>query len=114
MVTPAVIEQKHRKIGTFICEQCGLSTSYDYYGKAPPFSKSIVIMEDAFVVRDPFTSDRKPLILGSHCSLCNKVICMAVNCSLFYTKRFCLSCVQENIEEFPMEIQQELAKKIKR
>ena len=28
------------------------------------------------------------------------------NCSLFYTKRFCLPCVQKNITEFPNEIQQ--------
>ncbi len=28
------------------------------------------------------------------------------NCSLFYTKRFCMTCTKANIQEFPIEIQQ--------
>lgn len=32
-------------------------------------------------------------------------------CSLFYSKRFCLPCVQENIDAFPQEIQQDLEKR---
>lgn len=32
-------------------------------------------------------------------------------CSLFYTRRFCLPCVRENLDQFPQQIQVELAKK---
>ncbi|XP_077987643.1 cysteine-rich DPF motif domain-containing protein 1-like [Glandiceps talaboti] len=104
-------EKKSRKIGTFICELCNLTSPYDYYGNMPPFAKSVILMEDAFVMRDPFTPEYKHLTLGSHCSVCNKVVCVGQGCSLFYTKRFCLPCVEENKDEFPAEIQQELLKR---
>lgn len=32
-------------------------------------------------------------------------------CSLFYSKRFCLPCVQENVEAFPQEIRQDLERR---
>ena len=28
------------------------------------------------------------------------------DCSIFYSKRFCLPCVMDSLEEFPTEIQQ--------
>ncbi|XP_032348383.1 cysteine-rich DPF motif domain-containing protein 1 isoform X10 [Camelus ferus] len=34
-----------------------------------------------------------------------------MECSLFYSKRFCLPCVQENMDAFPQEIQQDLEKR---
>ncbi|EGW00764.1 UPF0595 protein C22orf40-like, partial [Cricetulus griseus] len=33
------------------------------------------------------------------------------DCSLFYSKRVCLPCVQENISAFPQEIQQDVEKR---
>ncbi|XP_070557576.1 cysteine-rich DPF motif domain-containing protein 1-like [Ptychodera flava] len=103
--------ERNKKIGTFTCELCNLHAPYEYFGNSPPFTKSVLLLEDVFVMRDPFTTERKLLILGSHCSLCNKVICVGQSCSLFYTKRFCLPCAFDNIQEFPTEIQQELVKK---
>uniref|UniRef100_A0A2K6FVU6 Cysteine-rich DPF motif domain-containing protein 1 n=1 Tax=Propithecus coquereli TaxID=379532 RepID=A0A2K6FVU6_PROCO len=35
----------------------------------------------------------------------------SVECSLFYSKRFCLPCVQKNISAFPQEIRQDLEKR---
>lgn len=32
-------------------------------------------------------------------------------CSLFYCRRFCLPCVQDNVSAFPQEIQQDLEKR---
>lgn len=33
------------------------------------------------------------------------------DCSLFYTKRFCMECVNKHLDQFPHQIQAELAKK---
>ncbi|MBN3311079.1 cysteine-rich DPF motif domain-containing protein 1 isoform X3 [Amia ocellicauda] len=98
--------------GEFTCEFCSLSASYTYYGQKPPNTRAIVLLEECFVMRDPFSPDKeKFLVLGSSCSLCRKMVCVGPDCSLFYTKRFCLKCVREHLEEFPQQIQMEVAKK---
>ncbi|CAM2097555.1 unnamed protein product [Caretta caretta] len=38
-------------------------------------------------------------------------VCVGTECSLFYSKRFCLPCVNENLREFPLEIRQDLEKR---
>ncbi|KAL4220063.1 Cysteine-rich DPF motif domain-containing protein 1 [Mactra antiquata] len=103
MMTEAVKE--------FLCYRCNLKIKYDYYGKKPPFAKSIAIGEECYVIKDPFTSDVGIINLGSHCSVCQRSVCASGDCSIFYCKRFCLQCVQENIEEFPIEIRQEIKDK---
>ncbi|XP_048371772.1 cysteine-rich DPF motif domain-containing protein 1 [Sphaerodactylus townsendi] len=98
--------------GTFDCELCGLHVPYSYYGNKPPNAYSVTLLEDCYVMRDPFTSDKdKFLILGSECSLCRKRVCVGTDCSLFYAKRFCLPCTNSHIEEFPLEIKQDLEKR---
>ncbi|XP_072452698.1 cysteine-rich DPF motif domain-containing protein 1 isoform X1 [Notamacropus eugenii] len=70
------------------------------------------LLEECYVLKDPFTSDKdKFLILGSQCSLCSKLVCVGPECSLFYSKRFCLPCVRENLSAFPQEIQQDVEKR---
>ncbi|POI33144.1 hypothetical protein CIB84_003104 [Bambusicola thoracicus] len=70
------------------------------------------ILEDSYVMKDPFTPDKeKFLILGSLCSLCRRTVCVGAECSLFYTKRFCLPCVNENLQAFPLEIQEDMDKR---
>ena len=64
------------------------------------------LLEDAYLTRDPFSSAPHPLILGSHCSSCSKVVCVSPVCSVFYTKRFCTDCVLANQDEFPPQIQE--------
>ncbi|XP_040553614.1 cysteine-rich DPF motif domain-containing protein 1 isoform X1 [Gallus gallus] len=72
----------------------------------------IRILEDSYVMKDPFTPDKeKFLILGSLCSLCRRTVCVGAECSLFYTKRFCLPCVNENLQAFPLEIQEDMDKR---
>ncbi|KAM9674038.1 cysteine-rich DPF motif domain-containing protein 1 isoform 5-T5 [Trichechus inunguis] len=76
--------------------------------KAPLFS----LLEESYVLKDPFTADRdKFLVLGSRCSVCSRLVCVGPECSLFYTKRFCLPCVWENIDAFPQEIRQDVDKR---
>lgn len=97
------VEQK-----LFKCELCGLSSKFDYRGTKPPFLKSILLMEAAYVVRDPFSASAGMITLGSDCSKCNRTVCLSVGCSLFYWKRFCMDCVQSHIGEFPVEIKKHL------
>ncbi|XP_076007805.1 cysteine-rich DPF motif domain-containing protein 1 [Genypterus blacodes] len=97
---------------TFTCRSCGLSSPFTYYGQKPPNTRAIVLLEECFVTRDPFNPDReKFLVLGSNCSLCSVPVCVGSDCSLFYTKRFCVQCVNKHLEQFPSQIQAELAKK---
>ncbi|XP_063072960.1 cysteine-rich DPF motif domain-containing protein 1 [Engraulis encrasicolus] len=98
--------------GTFICELCGLTTPFSYFGQKPPNTRAIVLLEESFVLKDPFSPDReKFIVLGSCCTVCQKPVCVGTECSLFYTKRFCLPCVREHLDQFPQQIQTELAKK---
>ncbi|KAF6119535.1 hypothetical protein HJG60_010023 [Phyllostomus discolor] len=65
------------------------------------------LLEESFVTKDPFTPDKdRFLVLGSRCSVCSRL-----ECSLFYSKRFCLPCVQENVHAFPQEIRHDLEKR---
>ncbi|XP_060759214.1 cysteine-rich DPF motif domain-containing protein 1 [Neoarius graeffei] len=96
----------------FTCEVCEFSTAYTFYGRKPPKTRNIGLLEDCYGISDPFTPSKdKFLILGSKCSLCNKTVCVGTDCSIFYTKRFCLQCVRENLGQFPEQIQIEIEKK---
>ncbi|KAK6315025.1 hypothetical protein J4Q44_G00145540 [Coregonus suidteri] len=96
----------------FTCHLCSLSTPFTYYGQKPPNTRAIVLLEECFVTKDPFSPDRERfLILGSNCSLCHITVCVGTGCSLFYTKRFCMQCVNKHLDQFPPHIQAELAKK---
>ncbi|KAJ7329440.1 hypothetical protein JRQ81_015614 [Phrynocephalus forsythii] len=104
--------EKTQHPSTFECELCGLTAPYSYYGQKPPNPYSVALLEKSYVMKDPFTPDKdKFLILGSHCSLCCKHVCVGTDCSLFYSKRFCLPCVKLHLKEFPLEIKQDLEKK---
>ncbi|XP_050413578.1 cysteine-rich DPF motif domain-containing protein 1 [Patella vulgata] len=160
----------------FSCDICKFKANYEYYGSKPSFVKSLLLLEEAYLMKDPFTSDAGLIILGAHCSICKKCVCLTgiseqwwftnqgsqvqcwprkfpqvagretsqgpdqetatshldgtqnqglyvkktidnwnlptssqkrYMCSLFYTKRFCMECVYSNINEFPLEIQEE-------
>ncbi|XP_054609432.1 cysteine-rich DPF motif domain-containing protein 1 [Dunckerocampus dactyliophorus] len=99
-------------VNTFTCQFCGLSCPFTCYGQKPPNTRAIVLLEESFVTKDPFSPDKeKFLVLGSKCSLCNATVCVGSDCSLFYTRRFCMRCVNKNLDQFPWQIQAELGKK---
>ncbi|VFV21295.1 Hypothetical predicted protein [Lynx pardinus] len=105
-------EADHRPLGVFKCQLCALTAPYSYVGQKPPDTQSVVLLEESYVMKDPFTSDKgRFLVLGSQCSLCSRLVCVGPECSLFYSKRFCLPCVQENVDAFPWEIRQDLGKR---
>ncbi|NWS06726.1 CDPF1 protein, partial [Motacilla alba] len=94
--------------GEFRCELCELSAPYTYYGRTSPNSHSIVqLLEEAFVMRDPFTPDKDKFI-RSYCSLCSRAVCVG---SVVLSKSFCLPCVKENLKAFPLEIQEDMDKR---
>ncbi|NWZ62641.1 CDPF1 protein, partial [Acrocephalus arundinaceus] len=70
------------------------------------------LLEKAYVMKDPFTPDKdKFLIAGSCCSLCSRAVCVGTDCSLFFSRSFCLPCVKENVKAFPLEIQEDMDKR---
>ncbi|CAI9165809.1 unnamed protein product [Rangifer tarandus platyrhynchus] len=105
-------ETERNPLGVFKCQLCALTAPYSYKGQQPPDSQSVILLEESYVMRDPFTPDKgRFLIVGSRCSVCSKLVCVGPECSLFYSKRFCLPCVQDNMNAFPQEIQQDLEKR---
>ncbi|XP_062448655.1 cysteine-rich DPF motif domain-containing protein 1 isoform X1 [Rhea pennata] len=98
--------------GEFKCRLCGLTAPCTYYGQKPPNTRSIMLLEESYVMKDPFTPEKdRFLILGSQCSLCSRSVCVGTECSLFYSKRFCLPCVNDNLKAFPLEIQEDMDKR---
>lgn len=99
-------------LGVFKCQLCSMTAPYSYVGQKPPNTQAVVLLEESYVMKDPFTSDTdRFLVLGSQCSLCSRLVCVGPECSLFYSRRFCLPCVQDNIHAFPWEIQQDVEKR---
>jgi len=96
----------------FKCLFCDFVVEYHYFGQKPPFTKDILLLEDCYIMKDPFSTSGGFICVGGSCSLCRLNVCMSATCSMFYTKRFCLKCITENIEEFPSEIKQEVFQKM--
>ncbi|KAM6161511.1 cysteine-rich DPF motif domain-containing protein 1 isoform 2-T7 [Erethizon dorsatum] len=105
-------EAERRPLRVFECQLCGLTAPYSYVGQKPPDTQSVVLLEQSYVMKDPFSPDRgRFLVLGAQCSVCGRLVCVGPECSLFYSKRFCLPCVRENLGAFPPEIRQDLEKR---
>ncbi|XP_054725445.1 cysteine-rich DPF motif domain-containing protein 1 [Anastrepha obliqua] len=102
----------------FQCTACDMLEMVHYYGKIPPFVYGLKLLEDSFVMRDPFQPPPlrwKPkaeyfVILGAKCSMCENVVCRSTECSFYYTHTYCLSCAEINRSKFPQEAQAKLRK----
>ncbi|GFO06411.1 cysteine-rich dpf motif domain-containing protein 1 [Plakobranchus ocellatus] len=92
----------------FICGRCDFTAGYHYKGRQPPFANSIMLLEDCYIMKDPFSTFGGFITIGGNCSLCFKDVCVSADCSLFYTQRFCLKCAYLNLKEFPKTLQQEI------
>jgi len=70
-------EAERRPLGVFTCQLCALTAPYSYVGQKPPDTHSVILLEESYVMKDPFTSDKdKFLVLGSKCSLCSRLVCV--------------------------------------
>jgi len=98
----------------FQCSLCGLCEMCHYFGSKPPFvKKCLEFREECYVMLDPFSpyNPKKAnnfLVLGAECSNCNATVC--VECSIYFTKRFCIKCAQYDINEFPQDVQNRIVK----
>ncbi|CAF0937090.1 unnamed protein product [Rotaria sp. Silwood1] len=131
-------EQESVEPKVFQCSLCPFYAAYDrydskYINESIPSSVSttqntknkkepsitIDLIEKVYLLRDPFVAikdkeDQKKLsslIIGSICSVCSCPVCVHSDCSLFYTRRFCLKCVAKYRDEFPREILDEIGTK---
>ncbi|XP_052604523.1 cysteine-rich DPF motif domain-containing protein 1 [Peromyscus californicus insignis] len=105
-------EAEPHPLGMFECQLCALTAPYSYVGQKPPDTQAVVLLEESYIMKDPFSSDKaRFLVLGARCSVCGRLVCVGPDCSLFYSKRVCLPCVQENISAFPQEIRQDVEKR---
>uniref|UniRef100_A0A915Q062 Cysteine-rich DPF motif domain-containing protein 1 n=1 Tax=Setaria digitata TaxID=48799 RepID=A0A915Q062_9BILA len=43
-------------------------------------------------------------VLGAICSVCGQPVCIAENCSVFYTKTFCIVCATRGKAHFPKDL----------
>ncbi|XP_055678503.1 cysteine-rich DPF motif domain-containing protein 1 [Lutzomyia longipalpis] len=106
----------------FCCSLCSMSEKCDYVGKNPPFARKIQLIEDSYIMIDPFSpppidsrkqsSAERYLVLGAECSVCQRVVCRGTECSFFYTATFCTECVREKLREFPLEVQTKIRKQL--
>ncbi|CAB0043708.1 unnamed protein product [Trichogramma brassicae] len=90
--------------GIWKCKYCSLEEYYDYKGMKPPFAKHLKMLEDCYIIKDPFSISNKceVLVLGANCSICKCSCCM--ECSIYYYKRFCKSCAIKNSHCFPSKL----------
>lgn len=103
---------KTREREIFQCYLCNLKENYDYFGRRPPFCKAVTFVEDSYIMKDPFSSSRDNnenfLLLGGKCALCSKSVCQ--ECSVFFTRRICSACCQQNINVLPEELTKKMNK----
>ena len=109
-----VSEDYYEKGIQFECSICGLAELCQYFGDKPPFTKHLLeFEEDVYVMIDPFKARQSRynsdyLVLGGACSACRVDACM--ECSVYFTKRFCIKCAEFNINEFPKDMQGKIVK----
>ncbi|KAK3750188.1 hypothetical protein QZH41_015420, partial [Actinostola sp. cb2023] len=60
----------------FRCSLCDFSCRYEYYGRNPPFCKAVVLLEDAYLIQDPFSPSQNHLTIGAKCTLCSADVCV--------------------------------------
>ncbi|CAD6994960.1 unnamed protein product [Ceratitis capitata] len=104
----------------FQCGICDMTESVHYYGKRPPFLYGLQLLEDSFVMRDPFQPPPlrwKPkseyfVVIGAKCSVCQKIVCKGTECSFYYTCTYCLNCAKNCLDVAPTEVQAKLRKQL--
>lgn len=96
----------------FICSNCKLSLKC-YYGRLE-FEKARY-EEECYYMRNPFEPPNIHkaqrdytiddfVVVGSKCSICEQLICVDEECSLFYKNTYCLKCVLRERHSFPIEL----------
>ncbi|XP_066214781.1 cysteine-rich DPF motif domain-containing protein 1-like isoform X2 [Saccopteryx leptura] len=59
-------EAERHPLGVFECQLCALTAPYSSMGQKPPDTQSVILLEESYIMKDPFTPDKdRFLILGS-------------------------------------------------
>ncbi|CAF1323951.1 unnamed protein product [Adineta steineri] len=132
-------EQETVEPKVFQCSLCPFYATYDRYdskyidesipstvsipqntkNKKKEPSITVNLLEQVYLLRDPFVAIKNKddqtkissVIIGSTCSVCSSPVCVHLDCSLFYTRRFCLKCIAKYRDEFPREVLDEIGVK---
>lgn len=115
MTDQVVITKDSNELQYFNCDLCGLREKYEYFGRAPPFSKNFKLSEDSYLIEDPFTAPKQGeiLIIGAHCIVCNKMVCKDTPCSLYYHGTYCFDCAKVRASTLPKAVQEKLSRIVK-
>lgn len=101
----------------FLCHRCGMHQLCNYHGDSPPFAPIVRLPAAFYVKKNPFAPppsvDRPSaeyyLLLGGDCARCDRPVCRAGTCSIFYAGRTtCLACAQRWLDEFPTEMRSKI------
>lgn len=105
-------EDEKKEVKYFQCATCGLRECYEYYGDNPPFVKNYKLLENSYVIEDPFVPPKQNefIILGTHCIQCRKNVCKDPNCSFYYDGTYCLECAKNCSQKFPKNVQEKINK----
>ncbi|KAL5261338.1 hypothetical protein ACHWQZ_G007138 [Mnemiopsis leidyi] len=85
-----------------VCQICQINLPYDFYGKKAPYCPGVIYFDDTYLLRDPYSPEPRVVAVAGPCDLCSSIACL--DCSVFYTKRFCGKCILENSDGFPSQI----------
>lgn len=96
----------------FECSTCALRVQFEYFGKNPPWYKNYCLLEEAYVIEDPFSPPKqnKIIVLGTHCVKCDRIVCKDSTCSIYFEGTYCIKCAKSNLELFPASVQGKLNK----
>lgn len=105
-------EETKEEIKIFKCYLCAMEETYDYKGKTPNFLKNVIMLEDCYVMEDPFSPPGRHefLTLGADCSVCEKSVCKGLDCSFFYSMTYCKNCLKTRLNTFPYNVQMKIKK----
>ncbi|KAJ8924012.1 hypothetical protein NQ315_006788 [Exocentrus adspersus] len=107
---PKEEEKPKEEVKYFQCSFCVFKQPYEYFGRNPPQIKNYILLEDAYVIENPFFPPKKGkvIILGTHCIKCRKSVCKDVNCSVYFDGTYCIQCAKNNLQNFPPSVQEKL------
>ena len=90
----------------FICSFEAPAANGRHLGSNHQDAGKFVFLEDTYMLKDPNSSRDSSMVicLGSKCSVCSSMCCSSDTCSLFYTKRYCKICAQDNQQHFPPQL----------
>lgn len=48
-------EAEPHPLGMFKCQLCALTAPYSYVGQKPPDTQAVVLLEESYIMKDPFS-----------------------------------------------------------